>query len=300
MSILITGSSGFLGNIIRKSFKDELVFGLNRNSGNYHCKLEKVIPTFNKTFDLIIHAAGKAHTIPKTETEKQDFYDVNVRGTQNLFKGLEKNDGLPKQFVFISSVSVYGAESGQHIDEKTPLMAKDAYALSKIAAEELVTDWCNANQVICTVLRLPLVVGANPPGNLGSMIKAIDKRYYVNIGGGVARKSMIVAQDVGRFITLVAPIGGVYNLTDGINPNFKELSTAISVNRNKKIPFNLPLSLAKILGLIGDLFGNRSPINSLKVKKITSTLTFDDSKARAIKNWRPQSVLAYINNNHLE
>jgi len=110
---------------------------------------------------------------------------------------------------------------------------------------------------------------------------------------------MVLATDVGRFIALIGTTGGIYNLTDGIHPNFKELSTAISVNKNKKKPFNLPLSLAKILGYIGDLLGSRSPINSSKVNKITSTLTFDDSKATAMANWKPQSVLEYLKENSL-
>jgi nucleoside-diphosphate-sugar epimerase len=146
---------------------------------------------------------------------------------------------------------------------------------------------------------LPLLVGLNAPGNLGAMVNAIEKGYYFNIGGGGAIKSMILAKDVARFIPLVAPIGGIYNLTDGIHPNFRELSTAISVKKNKKKPFNLPLRLAKILGFLGDLLGSRSPINSSKVNKITSTLTFDDSKARAIENWKPQSVLEYLKENNL-
>ena len=55
---------------------------------------------------MVIHAAGKAHSVPKTAFEKQQFYDINVLGTQNLLAGFEKI-GLPKQFVFISSVAVY-------------------------------------------------------------------------------------------------------------------------------------------------------------------------------------------------
>jgi len=295
---MITGSSGFLGSIIKNNILDYTVFELNRNSGDYHCKLEKVIPTFQETFDLIIHSAGKAHSVPQTVIEIQEFYNVNVMGTQNLLKGLA-NAGVPQQFVFISSVSVYGLDSGKLINEEDPLLAKDAYGRSKIIAEQLIVDWCTQNKVICTILRLPLLVGANPPGNLGAMVKAIEKGFYLNIGGGKARKSMVLAKDVGRFIALIATTGGVYNLTDGIHPNFKELSTAISLKKNKKKPFNLPFIVAKILGHIGDLLGSRSPINSSKVNKITSTLTFDDSKARAIENWKPQSVLEYLKENSL-
>jgi nucleoside-diphosphate-sugar epimerase len=53
--------------------------------------------------------------------------------------------------VFISSVSVYSQESGITINEKHPLVAKDAYGLSNIEAESLVQEWCNQHKVVCTI-----------------------------------------------------------------------------------------------------------------------------------------------------
>lgn len=299
MKTLLTGSNGFLGKVIVKELKNNYaLFSLSRTSGEYQISLENEIPNFAQKFNLVIHAAGKAHSIPRTVMEKKQFHDVNVLGTQNLLKGLEKV-GLPEQFVFISSVSVYGQESGINIDEEYPLEAKDPYGLSKIKAESLVTKWCEKHNVVCTILRLPLLVGENPPGNLGAMIKAIDKGYYFNIGRGKAHKSMLLAIDVAAFIPKVVAIGGTYNLTDGVHPNFQELSSAISKRKNKKPPFNLPLSIAKLIGYAGDLLGNKAPINSLKLKKITSNLTFDDTKARITIGWNPQSVIDFINNNKI-
>lgn len=299
MEILVTGANGFLGETIKKVLKHNYdIISLSRTSGDYKVALEKEIPNFNQKFNLVIHAAGKAHSIPRTAEEKKQFYDVNVLGTQNLLKGFEKS-GIPEQFVFISSVSVYGQENSININEEHPLQAKDAYGLSKIVAEELISKWCKQHNVVCTILRLPLLVGENPPGNLGAMLQAIDRGYYFNIGGGKARKSMVLAQDVAAFIPFVGSVGGIYNLTDGFHPNFYELSSTISLTKNKNIPFNLPLFLAKIMGSFGDLLGENAPVNSLKIKKITSDLTFDDTKARRLLHWEPQSVLNYIKNNSL-
>lgn len=299
MGILVTGANGFLGSaIVNELNSDHTISSLSRSSGNYKVSLENEIPNFIKKFDLVIHAAGKAHSVPKTAFEKQQFYDINVLGTQNLLAGLEKV-GVPKQFVFISSVAVYGKESGKKINEEFPLIAKDAYGLSKIRAEKMVIEWCSKHNVICTILRLPLLVGKNPPGNLGAMLKAIDRGYYFNIGGGAARKSMVLAQDVAFFIPIVAPVGGVYNLTDGFHPSFKELSTVLLHNKNESKSLNIPLFLVKIFGYIGDILGEKAPINSLKIKKITSDLVFDDTKARINSGWKPQEVLKYLKNNSI-
>jgi nucleoside-diphosphate-sugar epimerase len=299
MNILLTGANGFLGkNIIKTLEKEHQFITLSRNSGEYRVCLDKEIPNFYHPFDLVIHSAGKAHSVPKTELERGLFHNVNVTGTENLLKGL-KNSGVPEQFVFISSVSVYGQVLGSEINEEHQLEAKDPYGLSKIEAEALVMEWCKKHNVICTILRLPLLVGENPPGNLGAMINAIDKGYYFNIGGGKARKSMVLAEDVADFIPKVAAFGGIYNLTDGFHPNFQELSDVISKQKNKKIPFNLPLVVAKAIGLVGDLLGNKAPINSSKLKKITSDLTFDDSRAREVVGWKSDGVLEYLRSNSI-
>ncbi|MDI6034443.1 NAD-dependent epimerase/dehydratase family protein [Flavobacterium sp. LB2P84] len=297
MNILLTGANGFLGKIIIKRLEKEYqILALSRNCGDYQVCLDKQIPNFNHVFELVVHAAGKAHSLPKTESERKEFHCVNVIGTGNLLKGLEKT-GIPKQFVFISSVSVYGQESGSNINEEHPLEAKDPYGLSKIEAEVLVTEWCKQNNVVWTILRLPLLVGENPPGNLGAMIRAIEKGYYFNICGGKAKKSMVLAEDVAAFIPKVAMIGGIYNLIDGGHPDFYKLSAAISKQKNKKTPYNLPLFMAKIIGFIGDILGDKAPINSFKLKKITSDLTFDDTKARQIVGWKSQGVLEYFERN---
>ena len=293
MEVLLTGATGFLGKSIQVVLsRENSLFSLSRTAGDYKLTIENEIPNFNQAFDLVIHAAGKAHSVPKTQEEKKQFYDVNVLGTQNLLKGLEEV-GVPEQFVFISSVSVYGQEHGLNITEDFPLEAIDAYGLSKIEAEGLVQEWCKQHNVVCTILRLPLLVGTNPPGNLGAMIKGIARGYYFNIGGGKSKKSMVLAEDVAAFIPKIANIGGTYNLTDGYHPSFFELSCVIAKQLGKSVPMNMPLFVANGIGFLGNFLGNNAPINSLKLKKITADLTFDDSKARSV-GWQPRRVLDWF------
>jgi nucleoside-diphosphate-sugar epimerase len=290
MKIVMTGGSGFLGQIILKELSRYKVVTISRSGSDINVDLSKEVPSL-PTVDLIIHCAGKAHSVPKTEEEKQAFFDVNLKGTANLLSGLEKANSLPKSFVFISTVAVYGCETGVMINENYPLNARDAYGLSKIEAEKLVQSWCNKNNVICSILRLPLLVGENPPGNLGAMINAIKRGYYFNISGGTAKKSMVLGDDVAKIILKAAEIGGTYNLTDGENPAFFALSSYIASELNKSKPKNIPAWLAKLMGRIGDLFGRKSPINSAKLSKITSDLTFDDAKARIVLGWKPSSIV---------
>ncbi|MEK0413637.1 MAG: hypothetical protein RL070_1125 [Bacteroidota bacterium] len=291
MNVLLTGANGFLGKFIAKELsKDNVIFGLSRSSDYYQFSLESEIPKFNQYFDFVIHAAGKAHNTPNSRAEVQSFYEVNVTGTMNLLQGIEQV-GLPKKIVFISSVSVYGELNAEMVKEESELKATDPYGKSKIEAEKLILNWCREKGVLCTILRLPLLVGPNPPGNLGHMIKAINKGFYFNVAGGGAKKSMVLATDVARFVMKASKVGGVYNLTDGYHPSFWELSNSISGQLGKSNPKNLPLSIARVMANVGDLIGKKAPINSVKLNKITSSLTFDDTKARLAFGWDPIQVL---------
>lgn len=290
--LLLTGANGFLGQFLINTLKaDYNITTIGRKRTNIVVDLVQHQPLLNQNYDLVIHAAGKAHSVPASEAEKKEFFDVNVIGTENLLKALEKTGNLPEYFVFISSVSVYGVETGHLITEDAPLLAEDAYGKSKIEAEMMVKEWCGRNNVVCTILRLPLLAGANPPGNLGAMVKGIKKGYYFNIAGGKAQKSMVLAVDVAKAIPVVAKVGGVYNLTDRYHPTFCELSNVIAGQLNRSKPVNVHLFAAKVMALLGDAIGRKAPINSKKLNKIISDLTFDDDKAVKAFGWSPAPVL---------
>ncbi len=293
MNILITGSNGFLGNYVCDSFNEKKVAydTIGRNSANnviFDFEKDKNLILNNK-YTSIVHIAGKAHFVPKNEADIASFYKINVVGTNILLKALENQTNL-KKFVFISSVAVYGLSDGNLIDENYELQAKDPYGLSKIQAEKFVIDWCKNKGISYYILRLPLIVGNNAPGNLGAMVNGIKNNRYARIGNGIAKKSMVLAKDIADLITNIEGESGVYNLTDGYHPSFKELEVNIGKFYNKKI-IALPNLIAIILAKVGDLMGNKAPINSLKLKKITATLIFSDEKARRNLNWNPNKVL---------
>lgn len=295
MKILLTGSNGFLGKYLYNTLSSEYsVFTLSRSYSDFNIDLSIETPSFSDSFDCVIHSAGLAHINFKSIDQSKLFFQVNVLGTINLLKSLESTS-LPKYFVFISSVSVYGLSEGIGIDENYPLNATDPYGLSKIEAEKIILKWCSERNIICTILRLPLIVGENPPGNLGAMINAIKSRKYFNVSNGSARRSMVLASDVASCIMRVSTIGGIFNLTDGYNPSFFELSLQIGAKFSRTINFPIPYFFAKIVALFGDLFGELIPFNTKSLSKVTSTLIFDDSKARELFNWNPTSVLLFFN-----
>ena len=252
------------------------------------------MPPIDTHYDVALHAAGKAHTVPQTEVEKQAFYDVNYQGTVNLCRALE-NAGVPKALIFISTVAVYGCEYGELITEEHPLDGTSPYADSKIKAERFLTEWCASHHVKLGILRPSLLAGKNAPGNLGAMVEGIKKGLYMNIAGGKVVKSILMAEDIARLIPLLEAKGGIYNVCDTRQPSFGEISMSIARQLGKMKPINIPFWVAWCLAKVGDLFGRSAPFNSYKLEKMTKSLTFSNEKARRELGWEPLDVLENYN-----
>lgn len=292
MKLLFTGASGFLGNNVRPLL--ERVYEITTvgllSQDDYTVNIAREVPELHERYEVVLHAAGKAHSIPKTEEEKQAFSDVNLQGTKNLCSALEKV-GIPGAFIFISTVAVYGCDYGENITEEHPLNGTTPYAMSKRLAEEYLQKWCYEHNVILGIIRPSLLAGPNPPGNLGAMISGIRSGRYLSIAGGQARKSILMVQDIAKLVPLLAKRGGIYNVCDSYQPTFRELEALICKQMKKSLPLSIPYWLAKGMALIGDFLGKKAPINSLKLDKIAKSLTFSNEKAIRELGWKPMSVM---------
>ena len=290
--LLFTGGTGFLGkNVMPLLQKDYEVTTCGITPEDIiHANLAVSAPELPQQYDIVLHAAGKAHVVPKTEEEKKLFFDINYQGTVNLCKALEQV-GVPKALVFISTVAVYGCDYGELISEEHPRNGDTPYAKSKIMAEEYLTKWCSGHGVVLGILRPSLLAGKNAPGNLGAMVNGVRKGFYMNIAGGKVTKSVLMAEDIARILPLVAEKGGVYNVCDTRQPSFGELSVSVARQLGKRKPISIPYWMAWCMAKVGDLLGRKAPINSDKLEKMTKSLTFSNEKARRELGWEPLDVL---------
>lgn len=290
--LLFTGGTGFLGKNIRPilNTKYEVTTCGITPEDKIKIDLVKEVPALNMRYDIVLHACGKAHSIPKTEMEKQAFFDVNYQGTVNLCTALEKA-GVPKSLVFISTVAVYGCEYGDLITEEHPREGNTPYAKSKIMAEDYLNDWCKRNGVTLGILRPSLLAGKGAPGNLGAMVEAVRKGFYMNIAGGRVVKSILMAEDIANILPLIAEKGGIYNVCDSHQPSFGQISESVAQQLGKSKPISIPYWMAWCMAKVGDLFGSKAPINSYKLEKMTKSLTFSNEKACKELGWEPMDVL---------
>lgn len=292
--LLFTGASGFLGSNILPLLKGVYEVTTCGITAEDMIKANFVteVPKLQERYDMVLHACGKAHVVPKSEAEKKAFFDVNYQGTINLCKGLERV-GVPKAIVFISTVAVYGCEFGELITEEHPLEGETPYAKSKIMAEEFLIEWCKEHNVVLGILRPSLLAGKNAPGNLGAMVKGVKKGFYMNIAGGKVKKSILMAEDIARILPTLAIKGGVYNVCDTFQPSFGQISESVAKQLGKSKPLNMPYWIAWCLAKVGDLLGDKAPINSYKLEKMTKSLTFSNEKARKELGWEPLNVLEH-------
>lgn len=292
MKLLFTGASGFLGSNVRPLL--EGMYGVKTvgllPKDDYTIDIAKEIPVLRERYDIVLHVAGKAHSVPKTEAERQVFFDVNLQGTKNLCTALERK-GIPRAFIFISTVAVYGCDFGENITEEHSLEGVTPYAMSKRLAEEFLQKWCYEHNVTLGIIRPSLIAGPNPPGNLGAMIHGIRSGRYLSIAGSRTRKSVLMVQDIARLVPLLVEKGGIYNVCDSYQPTFRELEAVICRQLNRNLPLSIPYWMAKCMALMGDCFGKKAPVNSQKLSKITESLTFSNEKAVRELGWRPINVL---------
>lgn len=246
MKILLTGGSGFVGKYISRQLQHQALVMLSRHitkPGDIQQDLRRPF-ALPQSFDTVIHGAGLAHGKPGS------FNEVNIQGTRNLLAALSRP---PQQLVYISSVAVYGLTSGTMISEHHPTVPTDAYGSSKLKAEQMCRTWCEKHSVRFCALRLPLVVGLEAPGNFGRMVQQLRQGWYLGVGEGAARRSMVLADDLASIVLRAAEVGGTYHLTDGVHPSFCELEDAICQAFGKKSPNHLPLWVARGMAVTGEV-----------------------------------------------
>lgn len=188
--ILITGANSYIGLSFEKwaaQYQNMyLVDTVDMIDGTWKNK------DFSQ-YDCVFHVAGVAH-IRETKDNAELYYKVN-RDLAFITAQKAKSDGV-KQFIFLSSMSVYGIETGI-INGATIPMPRSNYGKSKLQAEEQITKLEDANFEIA-VLRPPMVYGQGCKGNYLTLAKYAQKLpVFPNIQN---KRSMIYIDNLSEFV----------------------------------------------------------------------------------------------------
>ena len=189
-NILITGKSSYIGNRLKQYLGKEYKTKLLSVRGS-EWKEEK----FGE-FDVVVHCAAVVHR-KERKGQKEDYIQGNYQVTKELAEK-SKKEGV-KQFIFLSSMSVYGVEEGV-IGEDTKPQPKSLYGQSKLLAEKAIQAMEN-EEFRVVILRLPMVYGKGAKGNYKKLVKlAVKILVFPNIKN---QRSMIYIENLCELIKKV-------------------------------------------------------------------------------------------------
>lgn len=173
--ILITGANSYIGEAVEDY--------LHRWPEEYEVDVKDTVGWNPQTkdfigYDVVFNVAGIAH-IKETAQNRKLYYDIN----RNLVVKIAQKakEGGVKQFILLSTMSVYGLKEG-YITKETSVNPRDAYGKSKAEADKEISKLEDHNFAFAC-LRPPMIYGKGCKGNYQLLRKFVIKspifpRYY--------------------------------------------------------------------------------------------------------------------------
>lgn len=255
-TILITGSSGFLGaNLaqhLKKTFKSYIIKTVDKTG----------TPDFmgdlsNQGFvngledcDIVIHCAAVQYVTKKKPIffRKKYFYDNNVRATENLINKYKNTNTF---FVHIGTSMQYH-QNGSKIYKPSSIMnSQGIYSWSKLEAQKIVDK---ANLKSATIIPC-IIGGSGREGLFKGFVNSVSKwRIGIIPGKGNFNISIVHVEDVVSLIALIvkkqkigyfnAASNDFYSIIDWVK--FIQLTLKIKSIKYFNIPFLILQIISKI------------------------------------------------------
>jgi GDP-4-dehydro-6-deoxy-D-mannose reductase len=244
MRVLITGMNGFAGSALCDFLLEQthwMLIGVGsstsgeRLSGRIQWwQLDLTDPDGIRRLikferpDLIFHLAAQAN-VPKSWENPWDTFEVNVRGTLNLFDAVVVNHCTPR-IVVVSSNEVYGSpldSSDTPFKEDHPLHPNNPYGVSKVAQEKQAMQYRYSHGLDVLVARPFNHIGPRqkPDYVIASFARQIAEieaglhEPILNVGNMQAQRDFTDVQDTVRAYYMLARYadgGKTYNVSSGI------------------------------------------------------------------------------------
>lgn len=179
MKILVTGGAGYIGSIVASELirlNHEVVILDNLSTGHIAAIPETAyfiqgdvrdataVTAALSGVDAVIHFAAKS-LVGESVAKPDLYWDNNLAGTRNLLDQMQLS-GV-KKIVFSSTAAVYGDPAESPITENSPTEPKSPYGESKLAVDQLLSQYCQQQGFAAISLRYFNVAGA--VGNLGEL-----------------------------------------------------------------------------------------------------------------------------------
>ena len=236
MRYLISGGQGFLGSFLATNLinKGHFVKTIGKSKDNdFVVDLSKKFIKMESNFDYIIHTASVVHNELHNQSFNLTHIMTDVQITENFLKSI--SEIRFKKFIFLSSVSVYGLNSGILIDTNQPTYPLSGYGLSKLINEKIIDKSLNNEKLL--ILRLPLVNGPNAKGNIKKAREALIHGKMILFKNNTAVKSILEISDLFYFIEKYShELNGIHHLKS-YDIEFNKFVSSLSHKKPILIPF---------------------------------------------------------------
>ncbi|MBQ8859925.1 MAG: NAD-dependent epimerase/dehydratase family protein [Ruminococcus sp.] len=208
-------------------------------------------------YDAVVHVAALVHKLEKDYT-KEEYFRVNCELAVQVAKKA-KESGV-SQFVFLSTMSVYGLRNGV-ITKDTKPSPFNNYGRSKLDAEKELQS-LEDNNFTVTILRPPIVYGKGCKGNYVELSKFAKKMPF--FPDYKSSRSMVYIENLCRFMkkSIDEKLGGVYCVQDKNYVNTSQMVKEIAKANGKNIvltkifnPF-ITLALKLKIRIVCKVFGS--------------------------------------------
>jgi nucleoside-diphosphate-sugar epimerase len=294
--VLVTGATGFVGRPLVAHLAAcgwEVIAGVRslpppaqRVSGVQYASVGDVGPDSEWGEALrgathVVHAAARVHNVHPVDGVA--FVRVNEQGTAWLAEqaavcGVQR-------FVLLSSIKVNGeATFGRPFRAEDAPNPGDAYARSKLAAEQAVWRVSQATPLEGVVIRLPLVYGPDAKANVARLVRLVDSGLPLPFRSIDNRRSLLALGNLCDFVALALEhpraAGRVWLLSDGEDVSTAQIVRQVASARHR--PARLVPCPPALLRVLGHVAGR-----SAEVARLTGSLQVDSEPARSELGWRP-------------
>lgn len=237
MKLLLTGASGFIGSYFVKHYAQKYTIQtfsfLKDDFESLHVN----------DIDVVVHLSALVHQMGGASVD--EYERINVEQSLSLAQKAKKS-GV-KQFVFMSTIKVYGEESHIAYDELSTCLPQDEYGKSKLKAERELQK-LESEDFKVSIIRTPIVYGYGVKANVKNLIRLVDKIFILPFGGINNRRTMVYVGNLCAFLDAIIQTHkeGVFLAGDDIPLSTTHLIELIAIAKQKKVIL-LHVRLLKIL-----------------------------------------------------